>query len=126
MTGTWWWCAGSAPAPRRWSATSWRRAGAGCATWTVAWSPGFRPAAPWPARTGMTPGSSNPEKRRDPPLVFAHRGGAAVRPEHTLDAYLQAIDDGVVGLECDVRLTLDGHLVCIHDRRLNRTSNGRG
>jgi glycerophosphoryl diester phosphodiesterase len=71
----------------------------------------------------MTPGSFD---HRGAPLVFAHRGGAAVRPEHTLDAYLQAIDDGVDGLECDVRLTLDGHLVCIHDRRLNRTSNGRG
>jgi len=74
----------------------------------------------------MTPGSSNPDGRDDPPLIFAHRGGAAARPEHTLDAYLQAIDAGVDGLECDVRLTLDGHLVCIHDRRLNRTSNGRG
>ena len=29
-------------------------------------------------------------------------------------------------LECDVRLTRDGHLVCVHDRRLDRTSNGRG
>jgi glycerophosphoryl diester phosphodiesterase len=60
------------------------------------------------------------------PLVFAHRGGADVLPEHTLGAYLRALDDGVDGLECDVRLTRDGHLVCVHDRRLNRTSNGRG
>jgi glycerophosphoryl diester phosphodiesterase len=29
-------------------------------------------------------------------------------------------------LECDVRLTRDGHLVCVHDRRLDRTSNGQG
>ena len=74
----------------------------------------------------MTPGSSDPQGRGGAPLVFAHRGGGADRPEHTLDAYRQAIDEGVDGLECDVRLTLDGHLVCIHDRRLNRTSNGRG
>jgi glycerophosphoryl diester phosphodiesterase len=47
-------------------------------------------------------------------------------PEHTLDAYRQAIDEGADGLECDVRLTRDGHLVCIHDGRLDRTSNGRG
>jgi glycerophosphoryl diester phosphodiesterase len=33
---------------------------------------------------------------------------------------------GVDGIECDVRLTRDGHLVCIHDRRLDRTSNGTG
>jgi glycerophosphoryl diester phosphodiesterase len=47
-------------------------------------------------------------------------------PEHTLRAYLRALEEGADGLECDVRLTRDGHLVCVHDRRLNRTSNGRG
>ena len=47
-------------------------------------------------------------------------------PEHTLGAYLRALADGADGLECDVRLTRDGHLVCVHDRRLNRTSNGKG
>lgn len=62
----------------------------------------------------------------DRPLVFAHRGASADLPEHTLAAYLQALADGADGLECDVRLTRDGHLVCLHDRRLDRTSNGRG
>lgn len=60
------------------------------------------------------------------PLVFAHRGSSAAEPEHTLAAYLRALDEGADGLECDVRLTRDGHLVCLHDRRLERTSNGRG
>jgi glycerophosphoryl diester phosphodiesterase len=60
------------------------------------------------------------------PLVFAHRGGADALPEHTLAAYLRALDEGADGVECDVRLTRDGHLVCVHDRRLNRTSNGTG
>ena len=60
------------------------------------------------------------------PLVFAHRGGADARPEHTLSAYLRAIQEGVDGLEADVRLTRDGHLVCVHDPKLHRTSNGRG
>lgn len=60
------------------------------------------------------------------PLVFAHRGSSAALPEHTLAAYLRALDEGADGLECDVRLTRDGHLVCLHDRRLERTSNGRG
>ncbi|RKR89367.1 glycerophosphoryl diester phosphodiesterase [Micromonospora pisi] len=60
------------------------------------------------------------------PLVFAHRGSSAALPEHTLAAYLRALDEGADGLECDVRLTRDGHLVCVHDRRLDRTSNGRG
>jgi glycerophosphoryl diester phosphodiesterase len=39
---------------------------------------------------------------------------------------MRAIASGADGLECDVRLTRDGHLVCVHDRRLERTSNGRG
>jgi glycerophosphoryl diester phosphodiesterase len=60
------------------------------------------------------------------PLVFAHRGSSEALPEHTLAAYLRALEEGADGLECDVRLTRDGHLVCVHDRRLNRTSNGRG
>lgn len=60
------------------------------------------------------------------PLVFAHRGSSIAFPEHTLDAYLRALEEGADGLECDVRLTRDGHLVCLHDRRLERTSNGAG
>ncbi|MER5332712.1 glycerophosphodiester phosphodiesterase family protein [Micromonospora sp. NPDC002717] len=60
------------------------------------------------------------------PLVFAHRGSSYDLPEHTLAAYLRALDEGADGLECDVRLTRDGHLVCVHDRRLDRTSNGQG
>ncbi len=58
--------------------------------------------------------------------VIAHRGASEDAPEHSLAAYRQAITDGADGLECDVRLTADGHLVCVHDRRVNRTSNGRG
>jgi glycerophosphoryl diester phosphodiesterase len=60
------------------------------------------------------------------PRVVAHRGASDVNPEHTLAAYQRAIDVGADGLECDVRLTADGHLVCVHDRRIERTSNGRG
>lgn len=60
------------------------------------------------------------------PMVVAHRGASADRAEHTLDAYALAVRQGAEGLECDVRLSRDGHLVCVHDRRVNRTSNGRG
>jgi glycerophosphoryl diester phosphodiesterase len=69
-----------------------------------------------------TPGRVTPYR----PLVFAHRGSSEQRAEHTLDAYRLAIAEGADGLECDVRLTRDGHLVCVHDRRVERTSNGRG
>ena len=41
-------------------------------------------------------------------------------------AYRAAIEQGADGIECDVRLTADGHLVCVHDRRVDRTTNGRG
>ena len=58
--------------------------------------------------------------------VVAHRGASEDVAEHTLAAYAKAIDDGADALECDVRLTRDGHLVCVHDRRIERTSNGRG
>lgn len=60
------------------------------------------------------------------PLIIAHRGSSRDLPEHTLKAYLRAIDEGADVLECDVRLTADSHLVCVHDRKVNRTSNGKG
>nr|WP_206038429.1 glycerophosphodiester phosphodiesterase [Rhodococcus sp. HNM0569] len=60
------------------------------------------------------------------PFVVAHRGASAALPEHTLGAYELALKEGADGLECDVRLTRDGHLVCIHDRTIDRTSDGTG
>lgn len=61
-----------------------------------------------------------------PPSVVAHRGASGHLAEHTLAAYQLALDQGADGLECDVRLTRDGHLVCVHDRRVDRTASGRG
>ena len=58
--------------------------------------------------------------------VVAHRGATAEAPEHTLAAYRQAAAVGADAVECDVRLTRDGVLVCVHDRQVRRTSNGRG
>ncbi len=58
--------------------------------------------------------------------VVAHRGSSGIHPEHTLQAFEAALDDGVDALECDVRLTRDGVLVCVHDRKVDRTSDGRG
>lgn len=61
-----------------------------------------------------------------PPQVVAHRGASYHQPEHTLEAYELAIDSGADALEADVRLTADGHLVCVHDRLADRTSSGFG
>lgn len=58
--------------------------------------------------------------------MVAHRGASGIEAEHTLAAYKRALADGADGLECDVRLTRDGVLVCVHDRRVDRTSSGRG
>lgn len=60
------------------------------------------------------------------PQVVAHRGASHENAEHTLRAYTAALDDGAEALECDVRLTADGHLVCVHDRNLRRTASTRG
>lgn len=60
------------------------------------------------------------------PQVVAHRGSSRSAAEHTLGAYVKALDDGADALECDVRLTADGHLVCVHDRTLKRTANAPG
>lgn len=60
------------------------------------------------------------------PQVIAHRGASWLAPEHTLEAYEVAIAGGADAVECDVRLTRDGVLVCVHDRRVDRTSSGRG
>ena len=56
------------------------------------------------------------------PQVVAHRGSSHDTAEHTLTAYVKALDEGADALECDVRLTADGHLVCVHDRNLRRTA----
>lgn len=77
-----------------------------------------RPSFRAPVRPALAPNAN--------PLVIAHRGASSDVAEHTLGAYLEAINIGSDGLECDVRLTRDGHLVCVHDRTVNRTSNGSG
>ncbi|MEQ4566792.1 glycerophosphodiester phosphodiesterase family protein [Paenarthrobacter sp. CAP02] len=60
------------------------------------------------------------------PKVYAHRGSSAAFAEHTRAAYLRAIDDGADGVECDVHLTRDQHVVLLHDSNLDRTSTGTG
>ena len=52
--------------------------------------------------------------------IFAHRGFSHKYPEATRAAYQGAIEVGVDGFECDVRLTKDGVPVCFHDRDLKR------
>jgi glycerophosphoryl diester phosphodiesterase len=60
------------------------------------------------------------------PIVYAHRGGAALRPENTLEAFDHGLACGAEGLELDVQLSKDGVVVVHHDPTLERTTSGRG
>ena len=59
-------------------------------------------------------------------LVIAHRGASAAAPENTLAAFRLAADLGADGVELDVRRTVDGQLVVIHDASVHRTTDGTG
>lgn len=58
--------------------------------------------------------------------IIAHRGSKGTRPENTLPAFNAAIDDGADGIETDVHLSADGHLIIMHDETVDRTTNGTG
>jgi glycerophosphoryl diester phosphodiesterase len=57
------------------------------------------------------------------PLVFAHRGASALRPEHTLASYARAIADGADYIEPDLVCTKDGVLVARHEANLSETTD---
>jgi len=52
--------------------------------------------------------------------IFAHRGFSYKYPEMTRAAYQAAIEAGVDGFECDVRLTKDKKVICFHDANTKR------
>jgi glycerophosphoryl diester phosphodiesterase len=58
--------------------------------------------------------------------IIAHRGSSADRPENTLAAYRRAIEAGASAIEVDLRLTRDGHLVSLHDAKVDRTTGAQG
>jgi glycerophosphoryl diester phosphodiesterase len=62
----------------------------------------------------------------NPPLVIAHRGDSAHRPENTLASFAGALEVGATVVELDVQLTTDGHVIVLHDPTLDRTTTGRG
>ncbi|MGY5863560.1 MAG: glycerophosphodiester phosphodiesterase family protein [Candidatus Thorarchaeota archaeon] len=59
-------------------------------------------------------------------IIIAHRGASAQAPENTLLAFKKAWQLGAQMIELDVHETVDGHLVCIHDPTIDRTTNGTG
>lgn len=58
--------------------------------------------------------------------IWAHRGASGSAPENTLPAFELAIEQGADGIEFDVQLTRDDHVVVIHDETLERTTDGHG
>src|SRR5215207_9539156 len=58
--------------------------------------------------------------------IYAHRGASAIHPENTLRAFRHALAIGVDGIELDVHATADGIPVVIHDRAVERTTDGAG
>jgi glycerophosphoryl diester phosphodiesterase len=56
-------------------------------------------------------------------ILIAHRGASAYAPEHTLEAYRLAMDQGADFVEPDLQVTSDGVLICLHDLTLDRTTN---
>ena len=77
---------------------------------------------------GSEPKCQTPQEmlRCDKVLNIAHRGGRRIRPEHTLLAYDQALADGADVLELDINETIDGVLVVMHDRTVDRTTDCSG
>jgi glycerophosphoryl diester phosphodiesterase len=75
------------------------------------------------AKSGATP---KPPTPRGWPINFAHRGGAKVVPENTIEGFREgfALGGGVV--ECDVHASAEGSIVVIHDAVVDRTTNGSG
>ncbi|MGI9254653.1 MAG: glycerophosphodiester phosphodiesterase [Thermomicrobiales bacterium] len=59
-------------------------------------------------------------------LIYGHRGSSARLPENTIAALRGAIEDGADGVEFDIHASRDGVPVLIHDRELERTTNGHG
>jgi glycerophosphoryl diester phosphodiesterase len=65
--------------------------------------------------------------RTTPPLILAHRAGALVVPENTIEGWAESrIRYRPDVWELDVRLTSDDSLVVIHDEAIDRTTDGSG
>lgn len=59
-------------------------------------------------------------------LVIAHRGFSGIAPENTIASFQKAIDVGADMIEFDVSLSKDNFPMVIHDKTINRTTNGKG
>ena len=58
--------------------------------------------------------------------IYGHRGASQYAPENSMEAFKLAYDMGADGIEFDVQMTKDGHLVVVHDEEISRVSDGQG
>jgi glycerophosphoryl diester phosphodiesterase len=58
------------------------------------------------------------------PLIYGHRGGSKSYPENSLEAFVDARENGADGCEMDVFLTTDGQVVVFHDDTTERLVDG--
>ena len=63
---------------------------------------------------------------REQAANIAHRGGALLGPEETIETLRVSLDAGAEVLELDLHGTSDGHVVTLHDSTLDRTTDGAG
>ncbi len=59
-------------------------------------------------------------------IIIAHRGASRAEPENTLRAFELAIRQGAQMIELDLQMTADGHVIVLHDRELDQTTDLRG
>ncbi|UUX33593.1 glycerophosphodiester phosphodiesterase [Fundicoccus culcitae] len=91
--------------------------------WTALIAPAWLLAYKWPSKGERMPFFENASGR---PLNIAHRGGAALAPEETLEAFLKSYLAGADMFEYDVHISKDGYLIASHDPTVDRITDGTG
>lgn len=59
-------------------------------------------------------------------MTIAHRGSSGYAPESTLASYRLGVKMKADYIEIDVQMTADGELIAMHDKTVDRTTNGTG
>jgi glycerophosphoryl diester phosphodiesterase len=70
--------------------------------------------------------STKPALAGPRPFAIAHRGSKLIWPENTMMAFGHAHESGLRWIETDLHLSSDGHVMCIHDDTVDRTTDGIG
>lgn len=79
-----------------------------------------------PALLTLTYEHQNTKQNINKMIIIAHRGGASLGPENTLECYKRGIEAGSDMIEIDIHLTKDKQIVICHDETIDRTTNGVG